>query len=243
MDNPDPVTSDPGALDPGALEPGTVYADTRARIVDLVVAAGEDATATIVPACPAWTVHDTVAHVVGIAADLRYGRTEGLGSDAWTAAQVDARRDRSFAEVCEEWADLAPFVADLAARDPWMVTRLVADLVTHEHDLRHALGGPGERDGAAVRLGLQRYGPAFVERAAEAGLAPVAVVAGDVRFEPAEVSSIAVTLHGSPFEVLRALTGRRSGAQVARLDWRGGDPTPYLALVSPYGSRTEDLPE
>lgn len=225
-----------------AVAPGEVYAETRRRLIALVAPLDAAGAATVVPACPLWNVTDTVAHVVGIIDDLRSGRLDGLGSDAWTAAQVERRRGMSLVDCCAEWEALAPTVDALAAQDPWMVTRLVADLVTHEHDIRGALQQPGARDSAAIGLGLVRYAPFFLERVGDAGLAPVAVEAGERRWGPAP-GEAAITVTGSPFEVLRALTGRRSRAQVARLRWDGADPSPYLPLISPYGQPLEDLVE
>jgi len=224
------------------LTPAQVYDETRRRIVALVGAI-DDATAdTVVPACPAWTVRDTVAHVVGIVDDLQAGRVEGLGSDTWTDAQVQRRRGATLAEICAEWEALTADLATLGGGDAWMVTRLVADLVTHEHDLRGALGRPGARDNAAIGLGLARYAPFFVERVEQAGPAPLAVQAGSHRWEPTAGPAAGV-VQGSPFEVLRALTGRRSRAQARRLDWQGVDPEPHLPLISPYGQPEDDLIE
>jgi uncharacterized protein (TIGR03083 family) len=221
------------------IDPAAVYRETRHRLRDLLADPADAAVS--VPACPAWTVADTIAHVIGIADDFRAGRLEDLGSDAWTAAQVEPRRGRSLADLFEEWEGLDAFMHRLATDDPWMGTRLVADLVTHEHDIRGALGRPGARDSAAVMLGLERYAPSFAERAAEAGLGPVTVHAGDRTWGPD--TGAVLELHGSPFDVLRALTGRRSRAQVLALDWRGADPGRYVALVSPYGQRAHDLVE
>ncbi|MCC6434259.1 MAG: maleylpyruvate isomerase family mycothiol-dependent enzyme [Acidimicrobiales bacterium] len=222
--------------------PTEVYAATRHRLIAWFRTLDGTAAATVVPACPAWTVRDTVAHVIGIVDDILHDRTDGLGSDGWTAAQVERRAGRGLGELCDEWESLAAGVDAFTAADPWFGTRLVADLVTHEHDLRAALGQPGARDSDAVHLGLQRYAPAFVERAAHAGLGPVAVLTGDRRWG-ANPGDAAVALHGAPFDVLRALTGRRSTTQVAAMEWSGADPAPYLPLVSPYGQPAEPLVE
>ncbi len=37
-------------------------------------------------------LHDALAHLVGVAVDLQAGNLDGVGSEDWTAAQVDARR-------------------------------------------------------------------------------------------------------------------------------------------------------
>jgi hypothetical protein len=43
----------------------------------------------------------------------------------------------------------------------------------------------------------------------------------------------AATLAADPFELFRALSGRRSLDQVRTLAW-DGDPAPYLDLLAPY---------
>jgi hypothetical protein len=45
--------------------------------------------------------------------------------------------------------------------------------------------------------------------------------------------SPAVAVAADPFELFRALSGRRSLAQVRALAW-DGNPEPYLAVLSPY---------
>jgi hypothetical protein len=77
-------------------------------------------------------------------------------------------------------------------------SQMVMDAVTHEHDLRHALGAPGERDSMAVRAGLAW------------------LMSWCTRTNPATASAIAA-VGASDFDVLRSLTGRRSAAQMVAL--------------------------
>ena len=81
---------------------GALYADGRGRISDLVSGLGEEAAAPV-PACPQWSVHDVVAHLTGVCADILAGNIAGVATDPWTDAQVCARRDRSVEEVLAEW--------------------------------------------------------------------------------------------------------------------------------------------
>src|SRR5262245_55864456 len=65
---------------------------------------GPDAVADLpVAACPQWTVKNTISHLAGVAADVLAGNLEGVATDPWTAAQVDARRERSLADILDEW--------------------------------------------------------------------------------------------------------------------------------------------
>jgi hypothetical protein len=52
----------------------------------------------------------------------------------------------------------------------------------------------------------------------------------------------AAALTADRWELVRVLAGRRSRAQIERLEW-DGDATPYLALLPTYGERTTDLVE
>lgn len=199
---------------------GAAYASCRARIGELVRAAGDErATATVVPACPEWSVHDVVAHLAGVVADALAGNLDGVATDPWTAAQVEARRGRTVDEVVDEWDAAAPaFEAFLdAVGDPGR--QAVLDAVTHEQDIRGALGERGGRDADAVHIGLSFVAPRFVDAAAERGVA-VRVVSDDgATFGPADAP---LTLSASAFELVRALTGRRSAEQLRAMAW-GGD--------------------
>lgn len=67
----------------------------RERVTALARELTPDHEAVPVPACPGWTAHDVLAHLAGVAADATSGNLAGAPGPAWTAAQVDARRDRS----------------------------------------------------------------------------------------------------------------------------------------------------
>ncbi|MDA3040253.1 MAG: maleylpyruvate isomerase family mycothiol-dependent enzyme [Actinomycetota bacterium] len=233
-----PATQDPFTV-PGDPVPTVVYRHLRESFSARVSSLDQSQLATMVPQCPEWTVADVLAHVVGINADFLAGRLVGIGSDDWTAAQVRERAGRSIAVVLAEWLDLAEQVDRVTADDPFTGVRLTADLVTHHLDVLAALGRRQDTDTAAVRTGLLRYGPFFCERARDAGLPTVRIVAGHQRWQSHD-GHPSVVLTGSAFELLRAFSGRRSAAQVRAMDW-SGDPEPYLAVVTPYGLPEVDV--
>jgi hypothetical protein len=73
------------------------YADARRRLTDLLVGLDEAALMGPVPACPAWTVRDVLAHVTGVAADVGSGTyfTGAAGAaDAWNDARPGRRARR-----------------------------------------------------------------------------------------------------------------------------------------------------
>lgn len=129
------------------MEIDAAYKDTRVRVISLVRDLPPEAAEMRIPACPQWTLRELVAHSAGSVTDVLAGRTEGAGSDPWTARQVEERRGRSLNELLAEWEEGAP---ELEARLPHLPRRagilLVVDLETHEQDIRGAVNRPGGRE-------------------------------------------------------------------------------------------------
>jgi uncharacterized protein (TIGR03083 family) len=208
-----------------------MYRAVQDSMIELYSSLSAEETMRLVPTCPEWTVKDVLAHVVGIGSDFRADRREGSGGEAWTTAQVKVRAESDVDEILAEWADLGGFMDEFFEANEDMAWALVADLVTHEHDVRLALDRPGDRTGAAVSASAQRYADRFLERVADSDLESVAVVIdGSRRGDP----DVNVVLQGSAFELLRAFTGRRSLDQIETMDW-GEDSGRYLELISAYG--------
>jgi len=65
-----------------------------------------DALARSVPACPAWSVHDLAAHLVGIPAALSAGRLPNGDVNAWLQEIVDERQDDEIGALVDEWRTL-----------------------------------------------------------------------------------------------------------------------------------------
>ena len=207
------------------MDTTTAYHETRLRMTDLLRGLNEDDAGRTVSACPAWTVQQLACHAVGVSADILAGNIAEAGSDPWTEAQVAARCDRSLAELADEWDETGPQV-EAALADGALPAQAVFDQVTHEHDLRDAIGRPGARDHEAVSIGLTFVETAWPFVMGSYDIPPLRVVTGVADLVAGEDPE--VTLHLSPFEALRALTGRRSLDQLRGYDW-GVDPTPWLA--------------
>jgi uncharacterized protein (TIGR03083 family) len=226
---------------------GDLYREGRLRISGMVGDLGPVEAGRPVDACPGWTVHDVVAHLAGACADALAGRLDGVTTAAWADAQVAARRDRTLPELLEEWSTVAP---PLEAEPDLFPERLqtiwVLDITVHEQDVRGALGRPGARESDAMAIALEflvREG--LDRRLAGAGLGPLEVRTGAKTWvvgEPDGGPAEAVDL--SQFELFRALTGRRSTAQIARYEWTC-DPRPFLAAFEfgTFTTRTADLVE
>lgn len=80
--------------------PADLYCETRERVIDLARNLDPDQT---VPACPGWTVHSVIAHLVGLATDVANGRVDGYAGAAWTARQIDERSKHSMSDLIDEW--------------------------------------------------------------------------------------------------------------------------------------------
>jgi len=252
---------------------GQVYEKTRSRVVALVRDAPDGAD-TPVPACAEWTVRDAIAHVTGIYGDIVSGNLQGAGGDAWTRAQVDARRHLTVDELLAESDRVGPQLAAMIDDFPGRYgNQLVADLAVHEQDIRGALGRPGARRSAAIGVATEFVLGAIVgPGAAAVGGGPLEIGAGDRSWvvgtgepgtgDPDAAIAAAIAMPppdpngstngrdpvgcvtASGFDLFRALTGRRSAAQVRAFQWTT-DPEPYLAYFSlwPFTLRATDLVE
>lgn len=205
-------------------EHSAAYLGIRERVTALVAPLG-DLRDRGCPATPEWSVHDVLAHLVGVCDDVRAGRMEGVATDAWTEAQVAARRERPTPALLEEWDRLGPeFEAGLGVVPDVMAGQAIFDAVTHEHDLRHALGSPGARDSDGVAIawgwltmvGAPRAGEALVYWTTEGDTVTIGTgeVVADVRLDR--------------FEFVRGVSGRRSAAEIEAWAW---DPAPRVDLV------------
>lgn len=220
---------------------GALYLETRARVAALASGLTADEEARPVPATPAWTVHDLVAHLAGITEDALAGRMDGAPGEAWTAAQVERGRTRPLAELLAAWEANAPaFAAALGAAGP-LAGPAVMDVATHEQDLRGALGRPGARDNAVIRWAMPGLVQRWSDGAAAAGLAPVRAVTevGVLQGSPGDPG---VTVEAPAWELFRVAFGRRSAAQVRALTWHG-DPEAYLPHLFVFGPADADLVE
>jgi len=199
-------------------EVAAAYRGCRERITELLTGLHDRQARTDVPACPGWRVRDVVAHLSGGIADVLAGRLDGAGTDEWTAAQVRARRGCPLVEILHEWHTNAPRVEPLMDSAGEIGRQAVADVVTHEHDIRGALRRPGARGSDAVIVGLGFGAARLVEAAASRGVALRVQSTNRLTFGSEHAD---VTLTAEPFELLRAITGRRSVDQLRAMPWDG----------------------
>lgn len=224
------------------MKPSEIYAASFEHVCELARNASEEQLATRVPACPEWTVKELVAHVTGVAADSMAANVSELGQPGWTQAQVDARKDLPIEDILAEWTGITEQItAALDDLHPTLASALISDLVTHELDMRGALGNKEGRHGEGVATAASFYARNFGKRLKDAGLPTLTVEAGPHQWvagreEP--VGSVKAPL----FDLLRGLTGRRTLDEVKSFDW-SVDPAPYLELFPMYPVTPEPLNE
>ena len=157
--------------------------------------------------------------MAGVCDDIANGNMAGVATDAWTQAQVDKRADWRFSTILDDWAEHA------AAIEPQMnafgqpIGQMVFDAWTHEQDMRGALGLVGGRDSSAMEISWEWFVQAnqAVVASEPAALLLVTEV-GEIHLGGGEPVA---TVRTSRFEFLRAVTGRRSRAQVRGFDTDG----------------------
>lgn len=131
---PDPVLDNA----PNNQEMLQAYLDGAARLISLARAVGEADADTVVPATPAWTVRNVVAHLTSVAHISANRLSWGEDVQATIDREVAARADHTVEEITNEWEALfVPLGQKFADRPSGA---LVVDVVTHEHDVRAALG-------------------------------------------------------------------------------------------------------
>lgn len=223
-------------------EYSSAYRGCRERMTEIVTDAPEEQLTGRVPACPGWTIKDLYAHVTGVAEDFAGGNVDHVGSDEWTAAQVMRRSELSVPEMVDQWQRISQQVEQtLDQIPPGGAAMMIGDVVTHEHDLRGAAHRPGARDSDAVWIGLDRFIKWFGKRIKDSGLPSVLVHSGGRDWQ-AGVLEAEVELEGEPYELLRALTGRRTQEEIRSLTW-SRDPGPYIDLFSTFPPAQATLSE
>lgn len=215
------------------------YGAARVRIGALLRDLGADEWRAPVPACPDWSVHDVLAHLVGVIEDATAGRLSGPPGEDQTALQVARHRDDDPSVLLDEWHRMAPgFQSMIAAAAAWPA---LFDVLSHEHDLRGALGRPGARDTDGVRVAaelLLRWCRTTVPFAVELDGERTVIV----RDHQGRSHADGLALSTTSFEVLRLRLGRRSPRQVVALDWTG-DPAGVLGELFTFGPAELDLVE
>lgn len=217
----------------------STYRQARARVSHLFGALSADQLHLLVPATPAWTVHDVLAHLVGGAADAVGDRLDGAGSATWTQRHVEERRMRTVGELLDEWDEVAPAIESTLSDDMMTRPNIVADTLCHESDVREALDLP--------RVDSEHWQP-FLEvnmRYLRYRLRHEPTVI--VRTESGEqwtcgTGEPTTLLRAQAYELWRAAYSRRSQRQIASWAWTPAPSDGLIDRIGFFGPRLDDQP-
>lgn len=195
------------------------YLEFRERVVGLIREIPESQASLSVPLCPDWEVSGLISHIVGVPEDILAGRMEGVTTDAWTQAQVDRHEGESLSQLADALLSTATEFDVLLPHIPSPInSQMMMDAVTHEHDLRHAVGRADAQDSLAVNVALGWL---------------LNMVEGKVPGRAQELSDSGV----SRYELMRSLSGRRSIEQMNQLELDGSQIAALLKgtpMVAPH---------
>jgi uncharacterized protein (TIGR03083 family) len=217
------------------------YRELRTRVSTLVRDADPAALDAIAPATPEWRVRDILAHLSGVNTDIVNGKLDGVATDAWTDAQVETRRDWPVDEILAEWETNGSAVEANAAMLGSAAGQWVYDACTHEHDIRTALGSPGGRDSNAVAIAFE-WGTDMLARGLDGLGAPGLLLQTEIGGKAVGAGEPRTRVRVDRFEVIRAMTGRRSVAQMEAYGWEGPPQAAHLVLGI-FTPRDADLVE
>ena len=215
------------------------YRALRGRVRDLIEAAEPAAIDGPSPATPTWTVHDVLAHLVGVTDDVVNGRLDGVATEAWTDAQVEARRGVAAAALLEEWDVNAPQFEQMIGSVPMEIAgQALFDAATHEQDIRCALGCPGARDSDALALAWE-----WLVATRATFSAPTIRFVTEHGDQVVGIGEPVAIVKASRFEILRSVTGRRSLSEMESYGWDPSCQPALLIIADFFTMRPEPLNE
>jgi uncharacterized protein (TIGR03083 family) len=214
-----------------------LYVESERRVQDLVTPLDAAALDKLTPACPDWSVRDVLAHLSGAADSFGTDSFAGVGTDPWTADHVERRRDVELADLlAERWACTPKLEQVPADHAVWLP--VVHDALTHEADIRGAIGAPGlPADALAAAFPL-------IEAVLPMKLAMLGTTTLELDGQPRTFGSgdPALVVRASLFDFWRGAFGRRSEQQMR--SWVvTGDAAAFARALPLFPARDTDLLE
>ncbi len=202
------------------------YHLTMARIIELLSNISTADEQIVVQACPDWTVKDLVSHVAGLCDALSRGESTPADTQAWVDHLVAERASQTLKETIQQWESCAPKFGEIATLSARIAAPITYDLIVHEHDLRHALQRPGEKDNAAVLVAMS-FGALMLEHDLKnVNKGSLFLRCGEYEWQcgPNEVALSLDLSHHCEYpiwETLRLTGSRRSQHQLRQYPWQG----------------------
>jgi hypothetical protein len=217
---------------------------------------------TALPTRPEWSVKDTVAMLAGFAEALIDGRWTEDYSDAWSDPAmrdqlheafdmlIARRKDHTGTEILDEWArhaarlermmsDEEPFPEGTHAFAGWSYLWAV---VQNSHNVWSALGIISRARNFQATLMCLESAVIWLDMRLQATGGPaLRVRAGEQEWVIGDGVPQA-TVSAPPFELFRALSGRRSLDQIRSFAW-DGDPELFIDVFSPFEPPVEAFVE
>jgi uncharacterized protein (TIGR03083 family) len=204
------------------MDSAECYRTMRRRMTDLAASLSEEQAGTKVPACPAWTVRDTYAHLAGLAREVVDGTLTTRAVDHDTARQVEQRAGRGLAELCAEWDEVGPGAEELIAGPKgYRYHLMVQDLWSHEQDILGALGLPQARTDVTTEAIAALLVDMYARSWAKYELSPAVRLRTPSVERVIGVGEPAATLETTDFDLVRLLIGRRTAAEMKAAGWTG----------------------
>ena len=217
------------------MEISRLYREVQRSFVDLVADLDDGQWALPSPCTPEWTVRDILSHVAGVTIDIVEGNVDGAATDPWTAAQVERWRSTPVEALIERWnAAIGPAADGIEAfRQPLPVF----DCHSHEHDVRTAIGRPGNRDSEAMEVIVDAlvHGEFGRPLTIDCTDRPEVTNGGDG--DPLRLTGV------TGFEVARSRLGRRSRPQVEAWGWSEPVGDDVLTAWFRFGPSSLDIVE
>src|SRR4051812_23541159 len=219
------------------------YQNAHRRIVELVRSLSDEQVTSPVPGAPGWDVHDVLAHLAANTTDGIAGRITGMPDDEFTGEQVRHRKAATIEELIAEWQGNMPTMLD-ATRAGLAPPNLAVDALTHEQDIRGAVGADRLDDPSALRFGLELFAVGLRFKLKHANGLTLRLEATDSDFTlVAGDGEPVATVRASEFELFRTLSGRRGRDAVLAMDW-DGDGSVFLPWLNVFGPVPDyDVPE
>jgi hypothetical protein len=237
------------------------FREIRHALSEDLINADPEHWATSIPTRPQWTVKDTAAMLSGFAGALIDGRWTEDYSDSWADHSIldglhnaldrliEQRRGMSGPQILSEWAGHSVRLEPMMAGDepfpqgthPFAAWSYLWAVVQNSHNIWAALGIVKAREYAATLMCLESAVYWLDMRLQATGTPALRIRAGDSEWVVGDGAPQA-TVTASAFDLLRALSGRRSLGQIRAFDW-DGDAEIYMEVFSPFDPPKEAFVE